>query len=193
MCGTPAPAIKPLQAPPAISDEFTGADHEAGMSSSDSQQTPSKPGIRRLAPIITVSIAAMVFASFFHAARQGKLPQESSPVAELTSTLPQPQLESAGPPHVVHNSAKAIQHAVAAKLGTVQAPETAKENDPAALWDAVRRGSVRAEVALANLYLQGESVPQNCEQAHMLLLAASMKGSKFADDFLKSHYAERCQ
>ena len=56
-----------------------------------------------------------------------------------------------------------------------------------------KRGSVNAEVALANLYLQGEGVPQNCEQAHMLLYAASMKGSKAADSFLQSSYAERCR
>lgn len=193
MCGTPAPAIEPLQTLSAISDEFTRAGHEASLSSSDGQPRPSGPRLRRLAPIIVVSIAVMVFASFFYAVRKGKLPKESGPAAELTSTLEQPKLESAGPPPIVHNSAKAVQHPVAAKLGTVEAPETAKEDDPAALWDAVKRGSVRAEVSLANLYLQGESVPQNCEQAHMLLLAASMKGSKFADDFLKSRYAERCQ
>jgi len=61
------------------------------------------------------------------------------------------------------------------------------------LWKAVKRGSVNAEVALANLYLEGEAVPQNCEQAHMLLSAAAMKGSKAADNLLKSSYAERCQ
>ena len=45
-----------------------------------------------------------------------------------------------------------------------------------------------AEVALANLYLEGEAVPQNCEQAHTLLYAASMKGSKAADNVLTSSY-----
>ena len=80
-----------------------------------------------------------------------------------------------------------------AKLGTVQTADSAKEDDPAELWNAVKRGNVGAEVALASLYLKGEAVPQNCEQAHMLLLAASMKGSKSADHFLKSSYAERCE
>jgi hypothetical protein len=37
-------------------------------------------------------------------------------------------------------------------------------------------------VALANLYFEGKSVPQNCDQAHVLLHAASMKGSKAADN-----------
>jgi TPR repeat protein len=52
---------------------------------------------------------------------------------------------------------------------------------------------VNAEVALANLYLEGEAVPRNCEQAHMLLYAASLKGSKAADSFLKNSYPQRCE
>jgi len=193
MCGMPAPAIEPLQALSAIPDEFSGTDHEACVSSSDSQQKPPKPGLRRLIPIITVSIAMMVFAWFAHEIREGKLPKESGPTAELTKTLEQPKLASAGPRHIVHSSARGIQHLVAAKLGTAQVTDSAKEDDPAELWNGVKRGSVPAEVALANLYLKGEAVPQNCEQAHMLLLAASMKGSKFADNLLKSSYAERCE
>ncbi len=190
MCGTPAPAIEPLQALSAIHDEFSGADDDIAVSSSDSQQKPSKPGIRRLIPIIVASIAMMFFAWFFHEAREGK---ESGPAAELTGALEQPKLGSAGPRHIVTNSARGVQHLVTAKQGAAQAVHSAKEDDPAELWNAVKRGSVPAEVALANLYVKGEAVPQNCEQAHMLLLAASMKGSRFADDFLKSSYAERCE
>jgi hypothetical protein len=193
MCGTPAPAIDLLRGLSAIPDEFGGADHEAGVSSSESQQKPPQPGLRRLIPIITVSIAMIFSAWFSHEVREGKLPKESGPAAKLTSTLEQPKLESAGPRHIVPSSAKGVQHLVAAKLGTAQVTDSAKEDDPAELWNAVKRGNVPAEVALANLYLKGEVVPQNCEQAHMLLLAASMKGSKFADDFLKSSYAERCE
>jgi hypothetical protein len=193
MCGTPAPTIEPLHALSAIPDEFGGANHEACVSSSESQQKLPKPGLRRLIPIIAVSIAMMVLAWLAHEVRGGKLPKESGPAAELTSTTEQPKLESAGPRHIVHNSARGVQHVVAAKLGTNQATDSAKEDDPAELWNAVKRGSVPAEVALAKLYLKGEAVPQNCEQAHMLLLAASIKGSKFADDFLKSSYAERCE
>jgi hypothetical protein len=193
MCGTPAPTIEPLQALSAIPDEFSGTDHGACAPSSDSQQKPPKPWLRRLIPIITVSIATIFFAWSAQEVRKSKLSKESGPAAELTGTLDQPKLVNAGPSHIIHNSARGVQHVVAAKLGTNQANDSAKEDDPADLWNAVKRGSVPAEVALANLYLKGEAVPQNCEQAHMLLLAASMKGSKLADDFLKSSYAERCE
>jgi hypothetical protein len=193
MCGTPAPAIETPPVLSAIPDECSGPDHETAVSSSDSQQTPPKPGLRRLIPVIIVSIVLIVFASFFREVRKGKLPKESGPADERTRTFAQPKLESASPRQIVHNSRRGVRNPVAAMLGTAQSTDSAKENDPAELWNAVKRGSVPAEVALANLYLKGEAVPQNCEQAHMLLLAASMKGSKFADDFLKSSYAERCQ
>jgi len=103
------------------------------------------------------------------------------------------KLENAAERQVVHNPVRGVQHLVTAKLKTAQTTNAAKEADPVELWKAVKRGSVSAEVALANLYLEGEAVPQNCEQAHMLLHAASMKGNKAADDLLKSSYTARCE
>jgi hypothetical protein len=111
----------------------------------------------------------------------------------LTATSEQINLENAAERHVLHNPVRGVQHLVTAKLGAAQTTNAAKEADPVELWKAVKRGSVSAEVALANLYLQGEAVPQNCEQAHTLLHAASMKGNKAADDLLKSSYTVRCE
>jgi TPR repeat protein len=56
-----------------------------------------------------------------------------------------------------------------------------KPRDPRAasqfLWSAVEKGNLTAETTLANLYLRGEGVPKNCDQARVLLSAASDKGS----------------
>jgi TPR repeat protein len=93
---------------------------------------------------------------------------------------------------IVHEPVRGVQQFVAGKLRTAQTI-AANEADPVELWKAVKRGRVNAEVALANLYLEGEAVPRNCEQAHMLLYAASMRGSKAADNFPKNSYAERCE
>ena len=41
------------------------------------------------------------------------------------------------------------------------------------LWLAIEKGSTAAEVELAALYVRGEGVPKNCEQARILLTAAS--------------------
>jgi TPR repeat protein len=46
---------------------------------------------------------------------------------------------------------------------------------PPQLWAAVQEGNTKAAVELAELYIRGESVPQNCQQARVLLLVASEK------------------
>ena len=77
----------------------------------------------------------------------------------LPATSEQIKLENASERDIVHNPVGGVQHVVAGKLGTAQTTNAAKENDPVELWKAVKRGSVSAEVALANLYLEGESSP----------------------------------
>jgi hypothetical protein len=193
MCGTAAPAVGPSQTPSLVPDEFSGADNPSRPSSSDSQQSPSHPALRRLVPIVVVLIGLMVATSFFYKARKDNLPKESGAAAELTAPSKQPELKSADQRHIARNPVRRVQHVIPAKMETAQTPDTAKEDDPVELWKAVKRGNVGAEVALANLYLQGKSVSQNCEQAHMLLQTASTKGSKAADALLKSSYAERCE
>jgi len=191
MCGSAAPAVEPLRPLSSLPDEFSVAD--PSPSCSDRQQRHPHPGLRRLIPIVIILIALMVVTLFFYKVRKGNLPKESGSASELTTTSGQPKLENAGQRHILHKPVRGVQHVVPAKPGTAQTTDPAKENDPVELWKAVRRGSVSAEVALANLYLEGEAVPQNCEQAHTLLYAASMKGSKAADTLLRSSYAERCE
>lgn len=53
------------------------------------------------------------------------------------------------------------------------------------LWSAVASGDSSAEVQLAWLYLNGEGVPRNCEQAKVLLQAAAKGGSAQARQQLK--------
>ncbi len=193
MCGIAAPVVEPLQTLSRVPHEFSGADYQSRPSNSDSQQSPPHPRLRRLVPVVVVLIGLMVVTSFFFKARKGNLPKESGSAAELTATSAPPKVKNADQRHIARNPVRRVQHVIPAKLGTAQTPDTAKEDDPVELWKAVKRGNVSAEVALANLYLQGKSVSQNCEQAHMLLQTASMKGSKAADTLLKSSYPERCE
>jgi len=44
------------------------------------------------------------------------------------------------------------------------------------LWSAIEKGNSTAETTLADLYLRGDGVTRNCDQAHVLLSAASRKG-----------------
>jgi len=48
------------------------------------------------------------------------------------------------------------------------------------LWSAVEAGSSGAELDLARRYLKGEGVPRNCEQAWILLRAATRSGNREA-------------
>lgn len=47
--------------------------------------------------------------------------------------------------------------------------------NPNQLWGAVQAGDSKAAVELAELYIKGDGVPKNCQQARVLLLVASEK------------------
>lgn len=181
--------MEPLQP---LSSEFREADYQSCSLSSDSEQRPPKARGRKLIPVVVVLIGLMAVTSFFYKVHKGNLTKESGPAFELTATSEQIKPENASEQHIVH-PVSGVRHVVAGKLGTAQTTNAANETDPVELWKAVKRGSASAEVTLANLYLEGKSVIRNCQQAQMLLNAASMKGSKAADTLLKSSYAERCE
>jgi Sel1 repeat len=48
------------------------------------------------------------------------------------------------------------------------------------LWKAVGKGNVAATTTLSDLYLRGDGVPKNCDQARLLLDAAARKGGRAA-------------
>ncbi len=192
MCGTAAPAVEPIQLPSPVPNELR-TNHKTLQSRLSSQPRPPRARLRRLVPIVVVSIVLIVVSSVFYEVHNRNLAKESGSAAEHTATSAQPKIKNADQRHIARNPVRRVQLVTPAKLGTAQTPDTAKEDDPVELWKAVKRGNVSAEVALANLYLHGKSVPQNCEQAHMLLQTASTKGSKAADTLLKSSYSERCE
>jgi hypothetical protein len=63
---------------------------------------------------------------------------------------------------------------------------------PQQLWSAVQAGNVQAALTLADIYLRGDGVPVNCDQARVLLLVASKKGSAQAVKKLKELDATGC-
>ena len=60
------------------------------------------------------------------------------------------------------------------------------------LWSAVASGNYSAEVDLARLYLKGDGMPKNCEQAKVLLQAAGKHGSVEALQQLKELRTSGC-
>ena len=63
---------------------------------------------------------------------------------------------------------------------------------PQQLWSAVEGGNARAALTLADLYLRGEGVPVNCDQARVLLVVASKKGNAQAVKELRELDAAGC-
>ena len=61
------------------------------------------------------------------------------------------------------------------------------------LWAGVRKGYVPAEVTLADLYRRGDGVEKNCDQAQVLLVAASKKGSPDARRMLELMAEQGCE
>jgi hypothetical protein len=60
------------------------------------------------------------------------------------------------------------------------------------LWAAEKKGNPQATVLLANLYAWGRGVPQNCEQARVLLIAAANRGSTEAAQQLQDMESDGC-
>jgi hypothetical protein len=191
MCGTPAPALETLRESAAMPDEFTPTYMEAACAS-NRQLRPGRAGLMRLVPIVGAFIPLLVFASFWYQMRKDKPHTAPGAATQVTSTVEPPKADKINPQPVVAYSDRQAPLTIPASLITVQTKNVEKQNDPAFLWNAVKRGNVRSEVALANLYIKGEEVPQNCEQAHMLILAASKKDSRLAKDSLRN-YTEHCK
>jgi hypothetical protein len=61
------------------------------------------------------------------------------------------------------------------------------------LWIAVEKGNPNAEVALAEMYLDGQGVTRNCDQTRILLSAAARKGSAEAQKLLQQFQREGCE
>jgi hypothetical protein len=57
------------------------------------------------------------------------------------------------------------------------------------LWKSVAKGNPEAPVKLANMYIKGDGVPQNCEQALVLLRSAAAKENAAANSRLGAMYA----
>jgi len=61
------------------------------------------------------------------------------------------------------------------------------------LWKSVAKQNADATLVLSDLYLKGDGVGKNCDQARILLDAAARKGMKQAGDRLRHLQAFGCQ
>jgi TPR repeat protein len=61
------------------------------------------------------------------------------------------------------------------------------------LWKAFAKQNEDAAVLLSDLYLKGDGVAKNCDQARVLLNAAARKGRKDATDRLSQMQSSGCE
>ena len=61
------------------------------------------------------------------------------------------------------------------------------------LWAAVEKGNVTAEITLADLYARGDGVTKSCDQARVLLRAASGKSGSDASQELAQVIRRGCR
>jgi len=61
------------------------------------------------------------------------------------------------------------------------------------LWKSVAKHNDKATLLLADLYLKGDGVSKNCDQARVLLYSAARKGASGAGERLRNLQAFGCQ
>jgi hypothetical protein len=163
-----------------------------GGSPEISRKAPSNTGLRKPIPVVVSTVLLVCTVSYF-AFRSRTAVKTPAAVPSVGSTLPQPNTPKAYAS--MYSSEKSLPEDADFHSAKPRPEKIAKteDDDPAELWSRVRQGSSGAEVTLARLYLQGMAVARSCEQAHVLLLAASRKRNKAADRLLAGAYAHQCQ
>jgi hypothetical protein len=143
-------------------------------------------------PVLVVVPLALICTLYFWTIRSGRMPKQGASVSVVAVTSPEARTRSGTAPESAPLPAVpatgSFPGATPAAKKTIEIAE-----DPAQLWKRVQRGNTSAEIELAKLYLDGVRVAQNCEQARLLLLAASKKGSTAASNLLSSTYSQRCR
>jgi hypothetical protein len=129
------------------------------------------------------------------AGEQEAAPRESTPSAYTRLKLAQPDPVPAAPSRFEKSSRASARNSDTPQAllvpgqaeletarqyleGTDGAPEPRKA--AAWLWAAVHKGNITADILLADLYIRGDGIAQNCQQGIVLLTAAMKKGDAVA-------------
>jgi len=135
----------------------------SGAQKSDLQASPS----------VTAPIANRPSVDVFSSGNQKKGAAEahtSKILATETGGHPSPNAWETSASNRPKQASLQVQPSLSGKANR-QKPAVTREQ----LWASVQSGNSKAAVALADLYIKGEGVPQNCNQARVLLLFASEK------------------
>jgi hypothetical protein len=140
-------------------------------------------------PTAVVILTVLLVCTAYYANLRGRSIEKTPAARPVGASAREPNIQKASAPP---NGSGEVGKFPSEKPRSARITKT-EDDDPIGLWRRVRQGSPEAEVALAKLYLQGIAVERSCEQAHVLLSAASRKRSKAADGLLAGAYAQQCQ
>jgi hypothetical protein len=162
----PAPAPEPTKSSPAASARSNTASENSMAKTASTPAAEARP-----AP-----------------ARSPAGPASATPAAALASTAipPTSAVSARG------NGSEELAIAQTYLSGTAG---KARDNGEAAkwLWKSVAKHNATAALMLSDLYLRGNGVEKNCDQAHLLLDAAARKGVSGAAERLRNLQAFGCQ
>jgi TPR repeat protein len=159
------------------------------ISPSASVPQPPAANLNVSEPVVlqTVPVTAPIRSPQWQSSQTARAPSTNLMTrrTSLVSAAPEPakaeqplaanQAAVASPPadSKAHSSFEQLQH-------SKKLPAT-----PQQLWSSFQAGNMKAAVALADLYIRGEGVPVNCEQARILLQVASKKNNAEASKKLE--------
>ena len=123
-------------------------------------------------------------------ASQKQTPRTTAPRSTLASAIT-PAAPSQRATSESQNGAENLAEAQRYLNGTAGIRNT-REAVPL-LWDAVSKGNAPATLVLSDLYLRGDGIAQNCDQARLLLDIAAKKGIKGAAERLRHLQAFGCR
>jgi type II secretory pathway predicted ATPase ExeA len=162
------------------------------------------PWLTRATTCVIVLLTLLCFSGDGKGANHSAVPHQTNAThsavagsSELVNSPVVGSLDNAGPRTpakvAISQSRSLAPNAVSSQAKVAnELPHVEPVVDPGKLWEEVGQQNTDAEVMLARLYLEGTSVPKSCEQAQVLLQAASRKGNVRAKDLLQS-YQEDCR
>lgn len=179
-----APATVPTQPAPAASAQPNPP--SKGLQSTPATLGSETPDHMQPASQQTADPSSEVSASEGAGARAGgERPSQGATRAVATSEEPQSAETAAG------NGGEELAVAQRYLNGANGEPRNSTEAAKW-LWKAMAKHNVRATLLLADLYLKGDGVAKNCDQARVLLDSAALRGVKDAGERLRHLQAFGC-
>ena len=112
--------------------------------------------------------------------------ESAAQTSSLLSTTPTPPGAEMGDSGIA--DLRLAQRYLGGSMGVRDSSEAAK-----LLWKAVRQQNTTAAILLSQLYQRGDGVPKSCDQARLLLIAATKRGASQAAEQLRELESRGCR